>query len=127
VQGLVFYWFNAHYGIDVKGLGAIAVGTDALAATSFVAAPWVAAHVGLLLAAILPHVIGNVLVILVPLMPVWWLAVGLWLVRYVFAQMERPARQSYTMAILPEEHRGGLNQAGLRCGPVRPVPWRSSA
>ena len=105
VQGLVFYWFNLRYGIDVKGLGAIAVGTDVLAALSFVAAPWVASRVGLLLAAILPHVIANLLVIAVPLMPTWQLAVGTWLVRYLFAQMERPARQSYTMAILPEEER----------------------
>ena len=109
VQGLVFYWFNLRYGIDVKGLGAIAVGTDALAAASFLAAPWVAAHVGLLLAAILPHVIANLLVIAVPLMPTWQLAVGTWLARYVFAQMERPARQSYTMAILPQEQRAGAS------------------
>jgi MFS family permease len=109
VQSLVFYWFNQRYGIDVKGLGAIAVGTDVLAAASFLAAPWVAAHVGLLLAAILPHVIANVLVIAVPLMPTWQLAVGTWLARYAFAQMERPARQSYTMAILPEEQRAGAS------------------
>ena len=109
VQSLVFYWFNQRYGIDVKGLGAIAVGTDVLAAASFLAAPWVAAHVGLLLAAILPHVIANVLVMAVPLMPTWQLAVGTWLARYAFAQMERPARQSYTMAILPEEQRAGAS------------------
>jgi MFS family permease len=104
-QGLVFYWFNLRYGIDVKGLAAIAVGTDVLAALSFAAAPWLAARVGLLLAAILPHVIANVVVIAVPLMPTWQLAVGAWLTRYAFAQMERPARQSYTMAVLPEEQR----------------------
>jgi hypothetical protein len=108
-RGLVFYWFNVRYGIDVKGLGVIAVGTDVLAAASFMAAPWVAAHVGLLLAAILPHVIANVLVILVPLMPTWELAVGVWLARYAFAQMERPARQSYTMAILPNAQRAGAS------------------
>ena len=109
VQGLVFYWFNLRYGIDVKGLGAIAVGTHALAAASFLAAPWVAAHVGLLLAAILPHVIANLLVMAVPLMPTWQWAVGTWLARYAFAQMERPARQSYTMAILPQAQRAGAS------------------
>ena len=61
---------------------------------------------GLLLAAIVPHVIGNILVIAVPLMPTWQLAVGTWLARYVFAQMERPA---YTMAILPQEQRAGAS------------------
>ena len=86
-------------------MGAIAVGTDVLAALSFLAAPWVAANVGLLLAAILPHVISNLLAMSVPLMPTWQLAVGIWLTRYLFAQMERPARQSHTMAVLPEQER----------------------
>jgi predicted MFS family arabinose efflux permease len=45
----------------------------------------------------------------VPLMPTWQLAVALWLVRYLFAQMERPARQSYTMSILPEEERAAAS------------------
>ena len=105
----MFYWFTLQYGIDIKGLGAIAVGTEALAAISFVAALSVASHAGLLVAAILPHVLANLQVILVPLMPVWWLAVGVWLLRYAFAQMERPARQSYTIAIVPEERRAAAS------------------
>jgi len=68
-----------------------------------------AARVGLLRAAILPHVISNVLVMAVPLMPTWELAIGVWLAQYLFAQMERPARQSYTMAILPEEERAAAS------------------
>jgi sugar phosphate permease len=105
----VFYWFNLRFGIDVRGLGAIAVATDALAALSFLAAPWIARHVGLLLAAILPHVVSNLLVMSVGLVPSGQLAVGLWLLRYVFAQMERPARQSYTMALVPEEDRAAAS------------------
>src|SRR6266542_2051248 len=109
VQGIVSYWFHLRYGIDVKGLGAIASGTDFLAALSFLAAPWVARRTGLLKAAILPHVVANVLVMLVPLMPAMPLAVGMWLARYLFAQMERPARQSYTMAIVDENERAAAS------------------
>src|SRR6266542_2644467 len=109
VQGIVSYWFHLRYGIDVKGLGAIASGTDFLAALSFLAAPWVARRTGLLKAAILPHVVANVLVMLVPLMPAMPLAVGMWLARYLFAQMERPARQSYTMAIIDENERAAAS------------------
>ena len=109
VQGLVSYWFNLRYGIDLKGLGAIAFGTDALAAVSFVAAPWVAQRVGLLKAAILPHLLANVLVMLVPMMPTLELSVGTWLARYLFAQMERPARQSYAMAIIDADERAAAS------------------
>ena len=48
MQGIISYWFHLRYGIDVKGLGAIASGTDFLAALSFLAAPWVARRTGLL-------------------------------------------------------------------------------
>jgi MFS family permease len=111
VQGIVSYWFHLRYGIDLKGLGAIAFGTDVLAGLSFLAAPLVAKRLGLLKAAVLPHVVANVLVMLVPLMPTMELAVGAWLARYLFAQMERPPRQSFTMAIIDPAERaaaGGL-------------------
>jgi len=45
----------------------------------------------------------------VPLMPTWQLAVGAWLARYLFAQMDVPSRQSYTMAILPEDERAAAS------------------
>jgi MFS family permease len=109
VQSTVSYWFHVRHGIDVKGLGAIAFGTDALATASFVAAPWVAGRVGLLNAAVLTHLVGSVFLVLVPLMPTWQLAVGAWLARYAFAQMDVPARQSYTMAILPEDERAAAS------------------
>jgi hypothetical protein len=132
VQGLVSYWFHLRYGIDLKGLGAIAFGTDALAALSFMAAPWVARRVGLLKAAILPHLVANVLVMLVPLMPTMELAVSTWLARYLFAQMERPARQSYTMAIVDEEERaassGVLSVARNAASAIAPsIAWATLA
>ena len=36
-------------------------------------------------------------------------AVGAWLARYLVAQVDIPARQSYTMAILPEDERAAAS------------------
>src|SRR5207237_6674388 len=48
---------------------------------------------------------SNVLLILVPLMPTLPLAVLVLLLRFSISQMDVPARQSYTMAVVPAEER----------------------
>jgi sugar phosphate permease len=66
----------------------------------------VIAHwIGLLRAMVFTHLPGNALVLLVPLMPSLELAIAAWLARSVFAQMERPPRQSYAMAIIAADER----------------------
>ena len=105
VQGIVSYWFHERWGVDLKGLGVIAFGTNLFAVASFIAAPFVARRLGLLKTMVFTHLIGNALLMLVPLAPVSGLAIGAWLARYLFAQMDIPPKQSYTMAIIDEDER----------------------
>jgi uncharacterized membrane-anchored protein YitT (DUF2179 family) len=51
------------------------------------------------------HVPSNILLILVPLMPNLSLAVLVLLLRFSISQMDVPARQSYTMAVVPAAER----------------------
>jgi MFS family permease len=51
------------------------------------------------------HLPSNVLLILVPLMPNLSLAVLVLLLRFSISQMDVPARQSYTMAVVPADER----------------------
>jgi MFS family permease len=54
---------------------------------------------------IFTHLPSNVLLILVPLMPdVYW-AIGLLLLRFSISQMDVPARQAYTMAVVRPDER----------------------
>jgi hypothetical protein len=54
---------------------------------------------------VVTHLPSNILFILVPLMPNLSLAVLVLLLRFSISQMAVPARQSYTMAVVPaEEH-----------------------
>src|SRR5919199_847282 len=109
LQGLVAYWFYLRFDVDTRGLGAIFFGANLLGALSFLAAPAIASRLGLLKAMVLPHLAGNILVLLVPLMPSLSLAVGAWLARYLVAQLDRPPRQSYTMAIIDREERAAAS------------------
>jgi MFS family permease len=109
VQGIVSYWFHVRWGVDLKGLGVIAFGTNLFAVVSFIAAPFVARRLGLLLTMVSTHLVSNVLLILVPLMPSAELAIAAWLARYLFAQMDIPPKQSYTMAIVDENERAAAS------------------
>ena len=51
------------------------------------------------------HLPSNVLLILVPLMPnVYW-AIGVLLLRFSISQMDVPTRQAYTMAVVRPDER----------------------
>jgi MFS family permease len=105
VQGLLALWFYLRYGTDVGQLGAIFLGTNLLAALSFLAAPALARRFGLLNTMVFTHLPSNVLLLVVPFMPTVELAVAVLLVRYTLSQLDVPTRQSYTMAIIPPPER----------------------
>jgi MFS family permease len=65
------------------------------------------------------HLPSNLLLILVPLMPNLTLAVLVLLVRFSISQMDVPARQSYTMAVVSPEERsaaGGITGVARTTG-----------
>jgi predicted MFS family arabinose efflux permease len=55
------------------------------------------------------HIPSNLLLMLVPLMPTLGAAVALLLVRYSISQMDVPARQSYTMAVVDPDERSAAS------------------
>ena len=100
VQSIVAYWFYLRFKTDLSALGGIFFGTNLLAALSFLAAPAIARRIGLLNTMVFTHLLSNVLLLLVPLMPNLELAVVAYLVRNSLSQMDVPTRQSYTMAVV---------------------------
>jgi MFS family permease len=73
-----------------------------------------ARRIGLLNTMIFTHLPSNVLLILVPLMPdVYW-AVGMLLARFGISQMDVPTRQAYTMAVVcPDERSAAAGVTGV--------------
>jgi MFS family permease len=60
------------------------------------------------------HVTSNVLLILVPFMPTLPLAVAVLLLRFAISQMDVPARQSFTAAVVsPEERSAAAGVTGV--------------
>jgi predicted MFS family arabinose efflux permease len=114
VQSFLAYWFHLRFGTDEHQLGLLLFGANILATFSLVAAPWLAKRIGLLATMVYTHLPSNLLLIAVPYMPTYQLAVTVLLARFALSQMDVPSRQAFTMALVaPEErHRAaGLTNA----------------
>jgi MFS family permease len=105
VQSFAAYWFYLRFGVEPATLGAIFFWANVFAGISALVASRLAGRIGLVRTMVFTHLPSNVLLILVPLMPNLQLAVLVLLLRFSISQMDVPARQSYTMAVVPPEER----------------------
>jgi predicted MFS family arabinose efflux permease len=119
VQSFAAYWFYLRFGVRPGTLGAIFFWANVFAGISALLASRLASRIGLIRTMVVTHLPSNVLLILVPLMPNLKLAVLVLLVRFSISQMDVPARQSYTMAVVSAEERsaaGGITGVARTTG-----------
>jgi MFS family permease len=114
LQSVIAYWFHVRFGADVQTLGGIFFGANLLAGFSALAAARIARRFGLVNTMVWTHMPSNVLLILVPFMPTLSWAIGMLLLRFAISQMDVPARQSYTAAVVdPDERSAAAGVTGV--------------
>ena len=114
LQSIMAYWFQGRFGADPATLGGIFWAANFLAGFSALAAASIAKRVGLLNTMIFTHAPSNLLLILVPFMPTLPLAAGVLLLRFAISQMDVPARQAYTAAVVrPDERSAAAGVTGV--------------
>jgi MFS family permease len=114
LQSVIAFWFHVRFDADPATLGTIFFGANLLAGISALAAVVIARRVGLINTMVFSHIPSNVLLILVPFMPTLPLAVAVLLVRFAVSQMDVPARQSYTAAVVsPDERSAAAGVTGV--------------
>ena len=109
IQSIVAYWFYTRFGLSPAALGAIFFAANLLAGASALLAARLAARFGLINTMVMTHLPSNVLLCLVPLMPTLPLAIAVLLLRFSISQMDVPARQSYTMAVVSPDERAAAS------------------
>jgi MFS family permease len=109
MQSIVAYWFHVRFGAEPAVLGAIFFWANLLAGASALTAGWLARKIGLVNTMVFTHLPSNLLLILVPLMPTLPLAIAVLLLRFSISQMDVPARQSYTVAVVTPEERSAAS------------------
>lgn len=105
VQSVLAYWFYQRFQIHEERLGEIFFGANLLAGFSALAAAWMAKRFGLINTMVFTHLPSNLLLLIVPLMPNYYLAVAVLWIRFSISQMDVPTRQSYVMAVVAPDER----------------------
>ena len=114
LQSFIAYWFHVRFGADEAMLGSIFFGANLLAGASALLAVPLAKKIGLIRTMVFTHLPSNVLLILVPLMPNFPLAITVLLLRFSISQMDVPTRQAYTMAVVdPDERSAAAGITGI--------------
>ncbi|MFC5831423.1 MFS transporter [Nonomuraea insulae] len=125
VQAYIGYWLSVHHGATTQTIGLTFAALGVLQTASLLAAPLVAARVGLLRTMVFTHIPSNLLLAAVPLVPGLPAAIALLLARACLSAMDVPTRQAYVMALVPPEERTAAaavtNTARYLTRPAGPV------
>ena len=105
VQSLFALWLFHRFGVSLATAGGFFFWTGALTALSQLAAPMLAARIGLIRTMVFTHIPANLCVIAAAFAPNLPVAFVLLAVRALLSSMDVPARQSYVMAIVTPAER----------------------
>ncbi len=106
VGPLMSYWFFLRFGVELKSLGFMFFLSYLLAALSFLLAPVIARHIGVVKTMAFSHGAASILNILLPVMPTFSVAAAVAIARSFLAYMDNPLRASFIMGIVRPEERG---------------------
>ena len=110
-QSLVSYWFFDRFGLGMDAIGTIFAASSLLATVSFMLAARVSERIGLIKTMVYSHLPSSLMTMSIPYMPNLATSTTVYVGRSLLSQMDVPARQSYTMAIVKPEERSRV--AGL--------------
>jgi len=105
VQTIIAFWFRQRFGTSLSTLGLLFFGASLASALSLPIAARLSRRFGLLKTMVFTHLPSQLLLVLVPLMPSFWLAALFLLCRQSLSKMDVPTRQVYIMELVSPEER----------------------
>lgn len=119
LQGFIAYWFVIRFQADPGVLGTVFFAANLLSGLSgLLAARW-ARRFGLVNVMVFTHIPSNILLIVLPFMPTFGLAIAVMLLRFSISQMDVPTRQSFVASVVAPDERaaaGGVTNVFRSCG-----------
>jgi MFS family permease len=103
---LVSYWFFLRFGVELKSLGFLFFISYFFSALSFLSAPIIARHLGVVKTMAFSHGLASLIWLSIPFAPTFVIAAALLTLRGYFAYMDNPLRVSFTMAMVKSNERG---------------------
>ncbi|MCI4354897.1 MAG: MFS transporter, partial [Thermoplasmata archaeon] len=114
INPLLTSYFVLAWSQNAASIGWILFAVGTVSGMSFLVASRLARRFGLLPTMVFTHLPSNLLLILVPLMPTFPLALTVLIARSGLSQMDVPTRQAYTMEMVPDHERATV--AGVLAG-----------
>lgn len=102
---LLAYFFFERFGVGEAAIATLFFFARAANAVSHLGAAWLARRIGLINTMVFTHIPSSLALIAVALVPEFWMAAALFLVRELLVEMDVPTRQSYVMAVVRPEER----------------------
>lgn len=113
----VVYWFYRRYGVDANQLGILFFIINLVVALPYLLAGRLARRLGAVMTIVTTRSCAVILLAVMALMPTYYLAAAIYLVRMIANTLANPVRQSYLMGIIPTEERASA--AGLTSLPAQ--------
>jgi MFS family permease len=110
---LMTYWFHTRFGIELSGLASLTFATHLLAAVSMWLSVRLSSRIGLVRTMVFTHLPASLLLVALAFVSTAELAIVIWLARGLLSQMDIPARDALTMAIVAPSERIAMASAHL--------------
>jgi MFS family permease len=102
---LLSYFFFERFGAGATAIAVLFFFARAANAVSHLGAAWLAQRIGLINTMVFTHIPSSLALVAVALVPEFWMAAALFLVRELLVEMDVPTRQSYVMAVVQPQER----------------------
>jgi len=102
---LLSYFFFQRFGTGEATIALLFFAARGANALSHFGAAWLAGRIGLINTMVFTHIPSSLALIAVALVPEFWMAASLFLLRELLVEMDVPTRQSYVMAVVRPEER----------------------
>jgi MFS family permease len=111
---LLSYFFFERFGAGEAAIATLFFLARGANAVSHFGAAWLARRIGLINTMVFTHIPSSLMLVAVALVPQFWMAAALFLLRELLVEMDVPTRQSYVMAVVqPEERTWASGITGL--------------
>ena len=97
---LLSYFFSVRFGVGEGTIAVLFFAARVANGVSHLGAAWLAARIGLVNTMVFTHVPSSIALVAVALVPQFWMAAVLFMLRELLVEMDVPTRQSYVMAVV---------------------------
>ena len=103
---LLTYWFHVRYGVGAGEIGIVYTLVNLVSALPYLGASRLAARLGAVVAVTVTRTASVAMLLVMAVMPSFWLAGAAYALRMAFNSLGLPARQSFAMGVADERQRG---------------------